>query len=239
MFFDFDSNGLSSKNLERLLDDRRPKNEISFLFQEKTGCCTYIVLFFRSLKKHLRQHNGRWQIRSLRQRHLMGEMNGVDSRVGVGNSKVGVGYFTGKWPGKHRNSCSNCSICLTGGSPEKSLSPSFTNQILCMDFVVKICVCFSKELVLAISFAQGPKELFSKMVFDFEGPFFQPGLYEVKPWGTRIFGETWASTQQNSIFYALNGWTKGSVLVGFGGIIDQQGSNSWPMGIGYIYIICI
>ena len=155
MFFDFDSNGLSSKKLGKTTWRPSTKKRNLFSFPRKTGCCTYIVLFFRSLKKHLRQHNGRWQIGSLRQRHLMGEMNGVDSRVGVGNSKVGVGYFTGKWPGKHRNSCSNCSICLTGGSPEKSLSPSFTNQILCMDFVVKICVCFSKELVLAISFAQG------------------------------------------------------------------------------------
>lgn len=45
-------------------------------------------------------------------------------------------------------------ICLTGGSPETSPSPSFTNQILCMDFVVKIC-CFFLKLLLAISFAQG------------------------------------------------------------------------------------
>ena len=126
-----------------------------------TGCCIYIYIFiilfcfFAPSKNHLRQHNGRWQIGSLRQRHLMGEMYWVgNSKVRGGNSKVGVGYFTGKWPGKHRNSCSNWSICLTGGSPEKSLSPSFTNQILCMDFVVEICVCVFLKLVLATSLHQ-------------------------------------------------------------------------------------
>ena len=84
----------------------------------------------------------------------MGEMNGSIPRWGLEIPRWGLVISQGN-DQENIGILAATEICLTGGSPEKSPSPSFTNQILCMDFVVKIGVFSVKELVLAISFAQG------------------------------------------------------------------------------------